>query len=127
MKLNNILKEIQVNKPTSFFQMVENLLKSFGPYITEALLNSHYSNIDGYIEDFGMDEDEIERFQPFYEYFSKIRPNEITSKIKFVVFSDTSKNVFENNSNYKFFEISYYDNDDVIYIFHNYNKSIINK
>ena len=95
IKLNNIIKEIKVNKP--FFLNKKQLLDwwfnkgniyllsylTHSSSVEELLSNNGYDNLEDYLsDDFGFEEKDITEFIPYIEgYYRIFNPNEINISI----------------------------------------------
>ncbi len=119
IKLTNILNELEINKPKSFWDMVKEMI-IFNMYYAEALLNNWCNNFEDYINDFDIN-DNIEKYQYFFDYFSKIPPSQISSKIDFRTFDENMNEINEGIS-YKFIEMWYYGDGNFGLALHNNDK-----
>lgn len=117
IKLTNIINELQVNTPGLFWDMVKGVI-FLNEYYAESLLNNHYSTFEDYINEYGIEEEEeITKYKTYYDYFSKITPNEIKSKIYLTIYSKYTE--IHERITYKFIETWFNDNKDVVLIMHN--------
>lgn len=127
IKLKNIINELNVNKPLVFWDMVKEVMY-FDMYFAEGLLNNWYNDFGNYIEDFSLDgdgTDDLEKYQYYFNYFSKIQPSEIKSKIDFKIFNKNMQPIHEGIS-YKFIEMWYEGDGDFVLVLHNNNKIFLN-
>lgn len=116
------INELNINKPVSFWDMVKEMIIWDVGY-AEALLNNWYNTFEDYTDQFGLNYDgvNIEKYQYFYDYFSKISPSQISPKINFRTFSRNMSKINEGLS-YKFIEIWYIGDGDFGLALHNNNK-----
>lgn len=126
IKLKNIINELNVNKPLVFWDMVKEIIY-FDTYFAEGLLNNWYNDFGNYVNDFGLDDaDDLEKYKYYFDYFSKIQPSEIKSKIDFKIFNNNMNEINEGIS-YKFIEMWYIGDGDFGLALHNNNKIFLNE
>ena len=121
MELTKLYNEIKVNKPGSFFQMVEQCYEKFGVFVLHSLLLKENSDLEEAINENSIDDEDVEIFTSFYEYFSMFSKEDMKSKITLYLNPEDVLSI--NLTNWKYME--FYPEDHEIYlIFHNNNKPI---